>query len=167
MKIKLNGVVYDTTMLIDSQINHVIELNRITGMEGQDVLDGFASAAAALSAGRVPGMDGYMASAAIVWLARRHAGEQVGFEEACAGLSLEDVFKGIEDDAPQGGGVPSSGQAPDPTPPGSAPVTAVAAPELPTPMLEPVTPAPSPSPGLGSLPPSSSIDSLSSTSGQA
>lgn len=165
MKIKIRGVVYDTSNVIDAPLNLLVQLHQETGMEGQDIIDGLASAAVTAGEGKAPTARELMAYGGLIWLGKRIAGEQVGFEEASAGLSLPEILEGIMTEGEQGDASP--GQAPDPTPPGSAPVTAVAAPELPTPMLEPVTPAPSPSPGLGSLPPSSSIDSLSSTSGQA
>lgn len=148
MKIRVKGEEFDATNIVDAPIDLLIELHKATGMEGQDILDGMAEGAEQMMAGKSPGMRVLMAFAALVWLGKRRAGQQVSFEEAVAGLALTDIEPVVEE-APAEQPV----AAPDPTRPGSVPATVVVAQE------PAVVVSPSPSELLP--PPSSSTGSLS------
>ncbi len=162
MKFQIKGVVYDASNIIDAPIDLLMELNRTTGLEGQDVFDGLQASHAEIAAGRMPGMQALMSTAALVWLGKRIAGEKVGFEESVAGLSFLDIQMVSEDDdasAPEA----VEAEAPGPTRPGSVP--AIEAPAEPT--RAALQDQPFRSPGPTSEPPSENTDSPSSTSGPA
>lgn len=152
MRFRIKGVEYDSSNIVDAPLDLLFELNRLSGLEGQDVVDGLKESGEALLAGRMPGMRGLMATAALVWLGKAIAGEKVGFEESVAGLSLFDIQQ-IPDAAPSTAVVEVT---PDPpTQPGSVPAIVV----------EPVPQVSSPSPGVTYPDQSPSTSSSSATSG--
>ena len=59
MKFQIKGVVYDASNIIDAPIDLLMELNRTTGLEGQDVFDGLQASHAEIAAGRMPGMQAH------------------------------------------------------------------------------------------------------------
>ncbi len=164
MKIQIKGVVYDASDILDAPIDLLMELNRQTGLEGQDVVDGLQAGHADIMAGRMPGMKTLMSTAALVWLGKRIAGEQVGFEESVAGLSFLDIQPVADPALDEPAATTADLAAPDPTQPGSVP--AIEAPLVVE--AQPITLQDEPfrSPGPTSEPPSGSTASPSSTSGQ-
>lgn len=158
MKIRVKGVVYDATNIVDAPINLLLELHKQTGMEGQDILDGMRDGVEQLGSARSPSPKVLMAFAALVWIGKRKAGENIGFEEAVEGLSMLDI-EPIADVPPPASMAPEA--APDPTQPGSVPATVVVAQEP----AQVVVSSPSPSELLP--PPSPSTASPSSTSSPA
>lgn len=155
MKISVKGVVYDASNLLDAPINLLTELHRTTGLEGQDVMDGVDELVDRLVANKLPDHGSLLALTALVWLGKRIAGEQVGFEEAVNGLAVPDIAF-VPEPEPQAPAVeaattPSVSESPDPTQPGSDPGTVA----VPVPVAEQVTAVPvpvvvssSPSPGV-------------------
>lgn len=145
MRFNIQGTVYDVSNIVDAPIDVLIELHRISGLEGQDILDGLAESAQALQSGRMPGQGALMATAAVVWLGKTLAGDKpASLEAAAAGLAITDIVP-VPDVAPPAAGqvVPSD----PPTPPASAPATVVAQPvtaELSSPSPGPTSPIPSP-----------------------
>lgn len=146
MRFNIQGTVYDVSNIVDAPIDVLIELHRISGMEGQDILDGLAESAQALQSGRMPGHGALMATAAVVWLGKTLAGDKPdSLEAAAAGLALTDIVP-VPDVAPPAAGqvVPSD----PPTPPASVPATVVVdqpvTAELPSPSPGPTSPIPSP-----------------------
>ena len=120
MKLRVKDETYDVGNIFDSPITLLMELHQLTGMEGQDIMDGLRQ-----TEGQVPGQKTLMALAAIVWLGKRRAGIDVGFEEAVAGLALDDIDL-LPDPVPTGAQLVEAVEAAtDPSQPGSGPAAPV------------------------------------------
>lgn len=143
----IQGTVYDVSNIIDAPIDLLFELHRVSGMEGQDILDGMAACAADLQSGRMPGQKALMAQAAVVWLGKALSGvKPASLEEAVAGMALTDIVP-VPEVAPPGAEVVVQADPPLPTLPASVPETAAPQP-IPaagtSPLPGPTSPHPSP-----------------------
>ena len=76
MRFRIKGVEYDSSNIVDAPLDLLFELNRLSGLEGQDVVDGLKESERRCSRAVCPACRGLMATAALVWLGKAIAGER-------------------------------------------------------------------------------------------
>lgn len=84
MKIKISGTEYDAAQLGKLSLFDIIELKRQTGLSVDELKESFADVDRDNPETAMRSEETLIGFGAVVWLARRKAGERLTFEEACS-----------------------------------------------------------------------------------
>jgi hypothetical protein len=83
MKIRISGVEYNAALLGQLTLFDILELKRQTGLSVDELQSAFADVDPDNPEAAMRSEDTLVGFGAVIWLARRKAGERLTFEQAC------------------------------------------------------------------------------------